>query len=124
MFVGTDSFSKKDYCTFVTSVVLLGADGQRGGIYYIHKEKFNKPPSFYNRILKEVEKSVNIALKITEICPNVNLEIHLDISPEENRERTSPLSKMLTGYAMGSGFKCKIKPEAFAASSVADKHSK
>jgi len=31
---------------------------------------------------------------------------------------------MMIGYARGNGFECKIKPQAFAASSVADKHSK
>ena len=31
---------------------------------------------------------------------------------------------MLIGYAKGVGFKCKVKPNAFAASSIADKHSK
>jgi len=30
----------------------------------------------------------------------------------------------LVGYAKGSGFECKVKPDAFAASTIADKHSK
>lgn len=124
VFVGTDSFMRSKKCTFVTSVVLLGAEGQRGGKYFILKEAFAHSPSFYNRILKEVEKSINIAVKITEICPNVDLEIHLDVSSEEKNEKTSSLAKMLRGYAAGSGFKCKLKPHSFAASTVADKHSK
>jgi len=31
---------------------------------------------------------------------------------------------MLTGFAKGSGFNVKIKPNAWASQSVADKHSK
>jgi len=126
VFVGTDSFMRARKCTFVTSIVLLGAESQRGGIYFINKDIFgpSQLPSFYNRILKEVEKSINIALKITEICPSVDLEVHLDISSEEKGEKTSPLAKMLRGYATGSGFKCKLKPHSFAATTVADKHSK
>jgi len=124
VFVGTDSFRQSNRCTFVTSIVLLSGANQRGGRYFILKEIFKQTPSFYNRILKEVEKSINIALKITEICPNVDLEIHLDVSSEEKDEKTSSLATMLRGYAMGSGFKCKLKPYSFAASSVADKHSK
>ena len=38
-------------------------------------------------------------MSITEVCPNVNLEIHLDISPEEKNEKTSRMAKMLMGYA-------------------------
>ena len=126
VFVGTDSLANRKGCTFSTSIVLLGADEQRGARFFYSKEKFPdyKGQSFYNRILKEVEKSINIAIKITEVCPNANLEIHLDVSPEGKNERTSQLSNMLMGYAKGSGFKCKVKPDSFAASTVADKYTK
>ena len=43
---------------------------------------------------------------------------------QENKEGTSHLAKMLVGYVRGSGYVCKIKPHAFAAASIADKHSK
>ena len=124
VFVGTDSLINSGKCTFTTSIVLLGADEQEGGLYFYKKEKYTEPTRFYTRILREVEKSINIAMSITEMCPHVNLEIHMDVSPEGKNEKTSTMAKMLMGYAAGSGFKCKIKPEAFAASSVADKHTK
>jgi len=127
VFVGTDSFCKKNEekaCVFAVSIVLLGADGQKGGRYFVKKEKTKKPSSLYNRILQEAEKSINVALKISEIIPDLDLEVHLDVSAEDKNEKTSPLTKMLMGYTIGSGFKCKIKPDSFAASSVADKHSK
>ncbi len=124
VFVGTDSFINMGSCTFTTSIVLLYAKNQKGGLYFYKKEKYNKPTRFFTRIMREVEKSVNIALEITEFCPSVNLEIHVDVSPEEKNEKTSRMAKMLKGYATGSGFKCKIKPEAFAATTVADKHTK
>jgi len=124
VFVGTDSLVNAGNCTFITSIVLLGAENQHGGVYFYNKEMYNEPTRFYNRILREVEKTINIAMSITEVCPNVNLEVHLDISPEGKNERTSQMARALVGYAIGSGFKCKIKPEAFAASTVADKHTK
>ena len=34
------------------------------------------------------------------------------------------LAKMLIGYVKGSGYDCRIKPHAFAANSIADRHSK
>jgi|TARA_R110000824_G_scaffold180852_1_gene361394 predicted RNase H-related nuclease YkuK (DUF458 family) len=124
VFIGTDSHIKQGKCTFTTSIVLLGAEEQAGGIYFYNKEKYNEPTLFYNRILKEAEKSINLAIKISEICPSTNLEIHMDVSPEEKNEKTSKMAKMLMGYATGSGFKCKIKPDSFAATTVADKHTK
>lgn len=124
VFVGTDSLINSGKCTFTTSIVLLGAEGQSGGLYFYKKEKYNEPTRFYTRILREVEKSINIAISITDVCPSVNLEVHLDVSPEGKNEKTSRMAQMLMGYATGSGFKCKIKPEAFAATSVADKHTK
>ena len=48
----------------------------------------------------------------------------LDISSADKKEKTSSYADMLIGYAKGVGFKCKVKPNAFAASSIADKHSK
>ena len=43
VFIGTDSFSEKKACVFAISIVLLGAEGQQGGRYFIKKEKTTKP---------------------------------------------------------------------------------
>ena len=101
MFVGTDSLVNGSCCTFITSIVLLGAIDQKCGIYFYNKERYNEPTRFYNRILREVEKSINLAISITEVCPNVNLEVHLDVSPEGKNERTSQMARALMGYATG-----------------------
>ena len=61
----------------------------------------------YNDVLEEIKK-----------------ELHLDISPSDKKERTSRFADMMIGYAKGVGFACKVKPDAFAATSVADKHNK
>ena len=58
------------------------------------------------------------------ISPEATIEIHLDISSSDKGEKTSSYADMLIGYAKGVGFECKVKPESFAASSIADKHSK
>ena len=72
----------------------------------------------------EVEKSIAIALKILRDIPTVNIELHLDVSPSEKKEKSSKFADMLIGYARGVGFECKVKPEAFAATSIADKHTR
>lgn len=126
IYIGTDSFFKKGECIFSTAICLYGADNQQGGRYFFQKTKISKKqfPSLSVRMLKEAENTINIAQKIVDECSWAKLELHLDISSAEKEEGTSPLASMLVGYVQGSGFECKTKPEAFAAASIADKHSK
>ena len=126
VFVGTDSQVGKIECMFSTAICLHGADNQKGGRYFFKKTKFKtcKFPTVLKRIMFEVERSVQLSLKLYEECPEATIEIHLDISSSDKGEKTSSYADMLIGYAKGVGFECKVKPESFAASSIADKHSK
>tara|TARA_R100000808_G_C2090993_1_gene111422 strand:- start:495 stop:731 length:237 start_codon:yes stop_codon:yes gene_type:complete len=76
------------------------------------------------RIMAEVQDSINVGMRLLYYCPQINIELHLDVSDSEKNTKTSKFSDMLIGMAKGNGFDCKIKPLAFAASSIADKHSK
>jgi predicted RNase H-related nuclease YkuK (DUF458 family) len=124
--VGTDSHIKKQDCIFSLAICLYGADSQNGGRYFIKRTKINKKryPDMLQRILAEVQKSVEFSLKLLELIPVLDIEIHLDISDSHKNNGTSKFAEMLTGYAKGAGFNYKIKPDAYAATSVADKHSK
>jgi uncharacterized protein len=126
VYIGTDSFFIKNKCIFATAICLYGADKQQGGRYFFTKTKLNKKqfPELSIRMIKEAENTILIANSIIDEVPAAILELHLDISPHENNEGTSHLAKMLVGYVKGSGYECKIKPYAFAAASIADKHSK
>jgi predicted RNase H-related nuclease YkuK (DUF458 family) len=124
--VGSDSFIKKQDCIFSLAICLFGAADQQGGRYFVKRTKIDKRkyPNLLQRILAEVQKSVELGLKILEIIPVLDIEIHLDVSGADQGNGTSRYTDMLTGYAKGAGFDCKIKPDAYAATSVADKHSK
>ena len=126
IFIGTDSFIKKQDCIFSTAICLYGARMQTGGRYFIKRNKFNKKKyhTLLQRIMAEVQKSVETGLKLLEIIPVLDIEIHLDISESSKGNSTSKFTEMLTGYTKGAGFNYKVKPDAFAAMSVADKHSK
>jgi len=126
IYLGTDSFFIKNKCIFATAICLYGADKQKGGRYFYTKSSLNKKqfPELSIRMIKEAENTINLANTIMYDIPSAKLELHLDISPQESREGTSHLAKMLIGYVKGSGYECKIKPDAFAAASIADKHSK
>tara|TARA_Y100000592_G_scaffold80607_1_gene127451 strand:- start:249 stop:722 length:474 start_codon:yes stop_codon:yes gene_type:complete len=126
IYIGTDSYIDKSRCAFATAICLHGADGQSGGKYFFRKVYLNRQnfPSLVQRILREVQDSIEIALTISEKLPTARIELHLDVSPSSKENGTSKISEMVTGYAKSSGFECKIKPEAWASQSVADKHSK
>ena len=126
IYIGTDSYIDKSRCAFATAICLHGADGQSGGKYFFRKVYFNRQnfPSMVQRIVREVQDSIEIALTISEKLPTAKIELHLDVSPSNKENGTSKISEMVTGYAKSSGFECKIKPEAWASQSVADKHSK
>ena len=126
IYIGTDSYIDKSRCAFATAICLHGADGQSGGKYFFRKVYLNRQnfPSLVQRIVREVQDSIEIALTISEKLPTAKIELHLDVSPSNKENGTSKISEMVTGYAKSSGFECKIKPEAWASQSVADKHSK
>ena len=125
VFIGCDSQIIRGDCIFSTAICMHGADNQKGGYYFFIREKLkrNDFPNLILRLLKEVEKSINMGYKIMDSIPTANIEIHIDA----NSKRTAATGKyidMLTGYVRASGFDFKIKPEAWASNSVADKHSK
>ena len=124
--VGTDSHIKKKNCIFSSAICLYGADNQFGGRYFIKRLAFQKTkfPTLIQRITAEVQKSIEVGMRLLEINPVIDIEIHLDVSASNKGQGTSKFSDMLIGYARGAGFETKIKPNAPAASSVADKHSK
>ena len=126
VYIGTDSQIIRNQCIFSTAIVLHGANDQVGGNFYIRRQKFGSKiySTLLERIYSEVESSVQIAMKIIKNCPKVDIELHLDISGSDKGEKTSKFADMLMGYAKGVGFECKIKPDAFAASTIADKYNK
>lgn len=126
VYIGTDSHIANKHCIYSTAVCLHGAEDQIGGKYFFQRDKFERDrfPTLMERIMHEVENTVSTALKILEECPKVQIELHLDISPSDKQEKTSRFADMMIGYAKGVGFPCKVKPDAFAASTVADKHNK
>ena len=121
--VGTDSESRNNKVDFVTVIVVhrLG----KGGIYFWQKNQVEKIFSIPERIAKETQLSIELAWKIRDTFQHNGLsgyepEVHLDIG--ENGI-TRDMIKWVTGMVLGSGFEYKIKPESFAANTVADRHT-
>lgn len=123
LIVGSDSQNRQDL-VFVTAVVChrLG----KGARYYYQRVRHRRMASLRQRILFETSLSLEVAGVVSRMFAErgpaeIELEIHIDIGPDgETRE----LIREIVGMVMGSGFLAKIKPDAYAASSVADRYTK
>lgn len=125
VFIGCDSFLKSEQCVFATVICLHGGMDQRGGRYFWIREYYpaNKYRNLQYRIFSEASKSINLAMNLSQRHPMANIELHIDISSKETA-KTHKFVDALTGFAKSAGFNCQIKPYAWAAASIADKHSK
>jgi uncharacterized protein len=125
VYIGSDSMVQKQKCVFCTAICLLGPTEQSNR-YFIKRTKSDAKEfkTLLQRITAEVQNSIDMGLRLLEYCPTIKIELHLDVSNTNKESKTSKFADMLIGYAKGSGFDCKIKPDAFAAYCVADKHSK
>ena len=126
IFIGSDSFISKQKVCFASAVCLHG--GEEGGRYFFYKENLAKQKfiQLVSRITEETRRSVEIAcLLMNEYGINPeNIELHLDVSPFGTNNGTSRYSDMLKGYVQGFGVDYRLKPDAWASQTIADKHSK
>ncbi len=128
IFIGSDSFVTNNKVRFSTALCLHGDNLGSRYFFYNEKESINHYKSLVSRITEETHRSVKLAeFLINEaeekILPEF-IELHLDVSPFQNKNATSKFSEMLKGYVGAYGIECRLKPDAWASQSVADKHSK
>ena len=126
IFIGSDSFVSGKKTCFATTLCLHG--GEYGGRYFFYKENLpkNMHKQLVTRITEETRRSIELAevLMIKHGFNCNNIELHLDVSPFHANNGTSKLSDMMKGYVQGYGLSCRLKPNAWASQSIADKHSK
>lgn len=123
LIIGTDSM-ESDETTFVTAIVIHRVGN--GGQYFYRQIKTPKTKSLRQRIYQETAFSLETAsLLSAELSKNgyaqLPVEIHLDVG--ENGE-TKQIIREVVGMVNGSGYYAVVKPEAYGASKVADRHSK
>lgn len=120
--IGTDSQVHRSNVNFVTVIIL---DTNNLGAQFVYNKIVLKKKEFISlneRLLKEVEFSIDVAYKLLDQFNkwNIPISIHADVNPNENFA-SQKVIKQVVGWIEGSGFECHVKPEAFAASCVADK---
>ncbi|MDI9441823.1 MAG: hypothetical protein GX101_05640 [Firmicutes bacterium] len=122
LIIGTDSQLRDSTC-FVTALI-VHREG-KGGRYFYTRRRDEYARSLRQRIFYEASLSLNIATlfteRLAEVGADFNLEIHLDVG---TNGATKSLVKEVVGMVNGSGYPCKIKPDAFGAATVADRYTK
>ena len=138
IYIGADSKTFKRgairYVAFCTTVI-IHKDSKHGGKIYkdikieVDKGDIKKPRL---RLMKEVYMVIGIASKIVDAVGDRHFEIHLDVNPDP-RYKSYTAVKEACGTVLGTfpemamkakGRKkelVKVKPEAWAASAVADR---
>lgn len=120
LMVGTDSHTRDGTVIFASAFVVY-RKGMGGSYFYSVLRERSKNYNFYSRIYREVELSIKLAKLLKEIFNPPFIEVHIDAGQDG---LTSRLLPGLTGYVIGEGFKPVVKPYAFVASKLADRHSK
>jgi len=123
LLIGTDSSTALDRLEIVSAIVLHRVG--RGGRYFWTRRRERKPQSLRQQIWREAWLSFELAQHLiarlsAQSFLSFNLEIHVDIG--ENG-RTKEMIDEVVGMIIANGLSVRIKPHAFAASSVADKHT-
>ncbi|SDN16935.1 hypothetical protein SAMN05421813_1582 [Daejeonella rubra] len=118
--IGTDSQVKGSIIDFATVIVFLRE--KKGGFMYIHQEQSSIKMSIKERMLAEVQKSIECAYSLCNLLDlyDVGLEVHADINTNPNFKSNQALHEAM-GYILSMGFVFKAKPEAFASSTCANK---
>ena len=118
--IGTDSQVKGLVTDFATVIVFIRE--ARGAFMFIHQERTSQKMSIKERMLCEVQKSIDIAYKLCDLLDlyDVDLEVHADINTNPMFKSNQALHEAM-GYILGMGFVFKAKPEAFASTYCANK---
>lgn len=118
--IGTDSQVKGSCIEFATVIVFIRKGN--GGFMFISKETLVQKMNIKERMMHEVNRSIETACEINPILDafNINVEVHVDINTSEVFKSNIAL-RDAAGYVSGMGFMFKAKPQAFASSSCANK---
>lgn len=128
IYIGCDSERyKKDniwYADFTLAIV-VHIDGKHGckifGEVQTERDYDQKASKPTYRLMTEVYKISELYLKLADVLVDRDVEVHLDINPNEEHNSSMVLSQAI-GYIKGT---CNViplvKPQAFAASYCADR---
>jgi predicted RNase H-related nuclease YkuK (DUF458 family) len=124
LIIGTDSLPSNGTGSYLVTAIVLHRVGN-GGIYFWQREIRRGLHSLRDRMYAEALASISMAQRLEKQSAlkeliKANLEIHVDVGEDgPTREMIHEIVGMIVGY----GYNAKIKPDSFAASKVADRHT-
>ena len=127
--VGTDSQNFSD--TKMVSVIAALRE-EHGGIFFYEIDRMNRISNVKQKLNTETSKSLEIMMSLVDeletdryktLYDNSLLSIHVDAGYSD-KGKTKELIPGLIGWIKACGFEAHVKPDSFAASSIADKISK
>lgn len=131
--IGTDSQKSGKGYKFATVIIIeiktpmgLEKDGTTSykgcGAMVVSTSKYEPYMGINERMIKEVEATVEVGYEIFELLDlyEIELELHADINQNPKHKSNTALNSAI-GYMSGIPCKIRVKPEAYAASNGADK---
>lgn len=124
LYIGTDSQEFYDTVTVVTCIAFYAPGIPKSSIFYFKDRIPRKSvPNLKSRMTMEAFQSVQVAMEMGEIYSG-EIEVHLDIGYSEKRSKTFLFRKELEQLVESQGYRCEIKPNSWASSTIADKLTK
>ena len=131
LYLGCDSrvfYKRGKRMAKYTSVIVVHIDGCRGGKIFhesaVEKDYCPQRRKPNMRLMNEVQKVSALYLRMLDEAENallLEIEVHLDINPEKEHRSNEVINEAI-GYVRGvCQEEPKVKPEAWAASAVADR---
>jgi uncharacterized protein len=121
--IGTDSQTNNRETLFVTAIIVQRIG--KGALFFTTRKRHRAMKDLRERIYTETEYSLACVELLKEhfsvIMEDVPLEIHLDVG---RLGETRKLIQEVVGWVTAIGYTAKIKPDAYAASAVADRYTK
>lgn len=121
--VGTDSDPGGKRIAFVTGIVIRYPGN---GANYFWSRSYIPATDFFglgHRLETEIADSLIVAELLRLNTGREKITIHADCSVDP-KHASSQYAQRITSYAKGMGYVPLLKPDSWAASSVADKHAK
>lgn len=125
VYVGCDSKrARKSGEIKYATVIILHVDGKHGGkiwSFIDHEQDYMPATKPRMRLVTEAYKAVEIASQIADVVGDREFEVHLDLNTNPKHKSNTAVREAL-GYVLGVlGFDAKLKPDAWASSTAADK---
>lgn len=124
LIIGTDSLPNAQGRVYLVTAIVLHRIG-KGAIYFWQRQLTKKLVTLRDRMYAEALTSIATAQTL-ESLPDLkpwlqqSIEIHVDVG---EYGPTREMIQELVGMIVAHGYAAKTKPESFAASKVADRHT-